>query len=864
MRGFVLSQLRRGGGRLVAAGIAIALGSAFVAAALLGSTIVKTTAYNSVSASFAKADLVVEPGPDADGPLTAAQLDALTATSGVGAVSPVKSLSFIVTSGAHSDYAWATTAATDSRLEPATPTDGRLPASADEIAITAETAKRLGVRIGSDVVIESRAADEVVYDENGDPVLDAPEPLAITVTVVGTLVDPAGFNYDSPTAILVDELATEVAQSQGYTLDSYRALVLLEDRGGVERVRDAFRADPALATMHVTTVEEKAHEAVVQFSGDTDILTGFVLTFAGIALVVAAIVISNTFQVLVAQRAHLLALLRCVGATRRQVRRSVLLEASVVGVVASTVGLALGALLAQVALWIVPALDLAVPVPTTIVLTPAVVAWPIITGTVVTVLAALTPARLATRVAPLAALRPVELTPVRKSGATRLVFALLGLIVGGGILGAATVLAVAAEAQDPTMFVLAGIFGGAVSFTGILIGAVYFVPALARGLGRLAARFGGVPGKIAAANSVRNPRRTTATASALLIGATLVTMMATGAATARGSLTVLLNEGYPIDIAVTAPWSASTSTSALTPAQITAVQQTDGVQGIARIEAITVEATLGEDAFSDTVVQTASPAELDQVVRSEVKPLPAVGHVAVPRWLGAQDGDTVTVTLDGTSVDLIAQQGTGFSMWLSEEDFAALGGDAVTTAVWLAIESGANPLDVATSLRDTFSELSATIGDPPPEIQGAAVERAGYEEVIDTMLAIIVGLLGVAVIIALVGVANTLSLSVLERRRESATLRAIGLRRGQLRQMLAIEGVIIALVGAVLGAALGLTYGWLGSTLLLAASGGLQLVVPWRDLGLVLAVAVAAGLLASVLPSRTATRTPPVAALTVD
>jgi len=129
---------------------------------------------------------------------------------------------------------------------------------------------------------------------------------------------------------------------------------------------------------------------------------------------------------------------------------------------------------------------------------------------------------------------------------------------------------------------------------------------------------------------------------------------------------------------------------------------------------------------------------------------------------------------------------------------------------------------------------------------------------------VVVGLLAVAVVIALVGVANTLSLSVLERRRESATLRAIGLSRRQLRTMLAVEGMLIAGVGAVLGAGIGLVYGWAGASSVLGVIGHVSLAVPWRDLGLVVLVALAAGLLASVLPARTAVRTSPVAALAVD
>ena len=828
MRGFVLAQLRRGGGRLVAAGIAIALGSAFVAAALLGSDIVKQTAYNSVSASFAEADLVLTSGTG----FSPETVESIGAVTGVEAVSPVQRLSFVVANEGRSDYAWASVTASDERLEPATVESGRLPGSDGELALTASSAKRLGLAVGDVLTVSG-------FDES--------EGTARTATLVGTLVDPTGFNYDAPTAVVTEALATDLASAIGVDLYAERALVVLEDARAASRVSNAIEAE--VQGVNASTVDEAAHAAVVHF--------------AGVALVVAAIVIANTFQVLVDQRAQMLALLRCVGATRSQVRRSVLIEAGAVGLVASAAGLGLGTLLAQTALWVVPALDLAVPAPSVVTLSAATVAWPLATGTAVTVLAALAPARLATRVAPLAALRPLELTPVRKSSRVRLVLALLGVVVGGGILALATFAALTFDQADPTLFVLAGIFGGAVSITGVLVGAVYFVPGVARMLGYLAARAGGVPGKVAAANSVRNPRRTTATASALLIGAGLVTMMATGAATARGSLASLLDENFPVDVAVQAPWNAS-GVGSLTATQVAAVESTDGVARTEPVEAITVTVVAGGDTWSDETAYTASAEGIRAVSRTGAVELPEPGTTAVPAWMDVKEGETITVTLGEKSVELVNDPEVTGQLWLAEEDLARLGGETVTTALWVSLEPDADPRDVTSNLRDTFTELSSTVGDPPAEILGAAVERAGYEEVIDTLLAIVVGLLGVAVVIALVGVANTLSLSVLERRRESATLRAIGLRKAQLRQMLAIEGVIIAVVGAALGAVLGIVYGWTGSALILGSSGGLRLAVPWRDLAIILAVAVAAGLLASVLPSRTATRTPPVAALAVD
>jgi putative ABC transport system permease protein len=183
-------------------------------------------------------------------------------------------------------------------------------------------------------------------------------------------------------------------------------------------------------------------------------------------------------------------------------------------------------------------------------------------------------------------------------------------------------------------------------------------------------------------------------------------------------------------------------------------------------------------------------------------------------------------------------------------------GTPVST-LWVRLSDVKDAGTVVPALSDAFVDESV-------DVWGSALERANNQRLIDTLLAIVVGLLGVAVLIALVGVANTLSLSVLERRRESATLRAIGLSRRRLRWMLAIEGALIAGVGAALGIVLGVLYGWAGSATALGAMGDVALAVTWWHLVLVLVVALAAGMLASVLPGRAAARTSPVAALGVD
>ena len=193
------------------------------------------------------------------------------------------------------------------------------------------------------------------------------------------------------------------------------------------------------------------------------------------------------------------------------------------------------------------------------------------------------------------------------------------------------------------------------------------------------------------------------------------------------------------------------------------------------------------------------------------------------------------------------------------DDARAVDPTSLMSRLWVGLDDTGAAAQVVPAIQDAVVE-----SDTPVEVAGIAVERAAMQSVIDTILGVIVGLLAVAVVIALIGVANTLSLSVIERRRESATLRAIGLSRSQLRWMLAIEGMLIAGVGAVLGIVLGVLYGWAGAATALSVMGDVSLAVPWRDIALVLVVALVAGLVASVVPGRTAARTAPVAALAVD
>lgn len=866
-----LAQMRRSVGRLAAGGVAILIGTAFVAATLLAGGVMTRTSYDSIAAAYADADLVV------DGPLTDEDLTALRSLPGVDAADPqVSSWLDLRASGGRRASMLALPRASDPRLDPLELVEGRLPDVAGEVALPAATAQRLGLAPGDEVVTSrprwvpaegSTATDPRDPDAVGEYEYDD-HPLEVT----GLLDDPRGaFLEMGGAAVLTlpDVLATGASASLADAGTS-GALLVLAAGADVEEVRSA--ALGALDEGQVLTADEAARASLATVTNGRDVFTGLVLGFAAIALLVAALVIANTFQVLVAQRTRTLALLRCVGALRRQVRRSVLTEAAILGGVASFLGLVTGAVLAQGALLVLQRVELDVPLPSTVALTPWVVLVPLAVGTTVTVLAALLPARAATRVPPVAALRPAELSRVGgRSGRVRLAVSLL-LTVGGLVaMGGGVALG---RFADPTIGLGLGVLGGATSFVGILLGAVFWVPRVVGLTGRTLG--GSSPtARLATANTLRNPRRTAATSTALLIGVTLVSLMSTGATSARATLDRELDQHFPVDVSVTAYGTDVDEGRDIPASTVRTVREADGVASTATLAwaSVTLDPPAGaggEETVAD--LYAVAPQDARGVMRNgtvladRLEPGVVVVGRSLAESAGISDGDVVVARAvpsraggEGRTLELTAvvDELGGWTPYVLPEVLAELAPQAPVTRVWVRLSDAADAGTVVPALRDALI-------DQPVDISGSALERASNEQLIDTLLAIVVGLLGVAVLIALVGVANTLSLSVLERRRESATLRAIGLSRRRLRWMLAIEGALIAGVGAALGVGLGVVYGWAGSATLLGAVGDVVLAVSWVHLALVLAVALAAGMLASVLPGRAAARTSPVAALGVD
>ncbi len=698
------------------------------------------------------------------------------------------------------------------------------------------------------------------------------------LTLVGTLDDPMGaYAQVGGAGVLSDEDLT-AWEAEGQFPDESAAtfnavLVALAPGADLEAVRSTVTSSLGGNT-EVWTSAEYAKEQAAQMTGGEDVFTYVILTFAAIALLVAALVIANTFQVLVAQRTRTLALLRCVGADRKQLARSVLLEAVILGLVASVAGILFGIGLVQLALTVAGSMDLGIPLPSVVQVTTVAVLVPLLVGTVVTLVASFSPARAATRVAPLAALRPSD-APTLSSGAGRVRLAISSILVVGG--AALLVMGVFLGQQGSAEAgLLAATAGGAASFVGVLVGAIFWLPKVVSLVGKVLTGSGSTA-KLAAANTLRNPRRTAATSTALLIGVTLVAMMSTGAVSARMSMNNELDGRYPVDVSLATDGYdeyGGNQPVALPQSTVGTAEKVDGVESVVPLTATSVTVALGGDDIT-FLARGVDPVAASTLVRDKkaVEGL-APGTVVVPAGV-AEDwdistGDRLELTAAplpesanpaGTpaALEALVTPMGGRALLVTPETLEGIATGTPVTSVWVGLADVNDAASVVPALQDALAESSL-----PIDVTGAAVERAMYQKVVDTILGVIVGLLAVAVVIALIGVANTLSLSVIERRRESATLRAIGLSRSQLRWMLAIEGMLIAGVGAVLGILLGIAYGWAGASAALAVMGDVTLAVPWRDVALVLVVALVAGLLASVIPGRSAARTSPVEALAVD
>lgn len=838
-----ISELKLHPRRYVAVLLAIVLGTMFLAGSLLVTSSAKESTKQMLGATYANADLLItaETPPDPESDFydlagTVEQSGSLTQINGVEEVYPLMNAATAMvlpegsdkqgTFDSDSDFVYATNRPADASLLATPMTDGELPTADDEITVDTESAERHDLAVGDTVTLRT-LADEAEQEVTVSGIMDQ----SMDPTVVGAM-----------TIYTTEETLGELGGGSP-TYDT----VLLRVDGDIDQViteiQQALNAAGVPAT--VNTPDVQISEQLVDMMG-FDAITVVLGGFSAIALLVMMLVINNTFSVLVAQRTRQYALQRVLGATRGQIRKGVLAESILIGLIGSITGIALAiglifGLLALAQQWMSGAtfgMDLSI-------------LWVLLAGVVITVVASWLPASQAMRVSPLEAMRPVPAATMgSKAGKFRLVLGSLMLLAGGAAL---------------VFFAAAGLVGmaivaGAVSFIGVLALGVLFVPGAVYALGWLT-RWTGIPGKMAQLNSVRNRSRTAATATALIVGTTLVAMILTGGRTAQDSTDEMLATNYPVDIYAELADIDPTDTAQVN-STTEALAETAGIAGA---EALYPVGSIDES-WSEQVM-TADPEHLagisDSVSNDDAQALEEPGTVLVPEH---HESNTLTVTTaDGeVELDVVRSDLSSVTPIVSAETAEQLSMDVTGMAVvWLSVAdkdiSQADLQEIATNMvADT--EVSAQ------DVSSPLVLRSMYQQAIDAVMLTVIGLLGISVLIAFVGVANTLALSSLERTRENSLMRALGLTKRGLRSMLMWEAILISAVGAILGSVLGMLYGWAGSVAIFSqlASGGVDITWPWLEVSGVIAVAVIAGLIASVAPSRRAAKMSPVEGLEAD
>lgn len=601
----------------------------------------------------------------------------------------------------------------------------------------------------------------------------------------------------------------------------------------------------------VQTGDELAAELAKTNGVSTEFLTLGLLMFGLIAMMVAALVIYNTFNILVAQRTKEMALLRCIGATRKQVFGSIVLESAVVGLISSVLGLAAGWGLGAIAMTVLGALDAPLPVGAAATLTPRTMAIGLALGLLVTVGAALLPARSATRVAPIAALRTQVEEQTFRTGVLRSIFA--GLFLLGGV--GAVVAGLIMEPGNPAPL-FAVMAGGALTFIAVLILGPVLIKPLSSFVGWVPGKLFGVPGRLAVDNSGRNPKRAATTTVALTIGVTLMTLISVITASARVSIDAKLDEQFPVDYML-----VTQSRDSTIPRSV--AEELRGKPELGSILQLReVPARVGETRVDVGTYEGPAKPEAKSGSIKDLGP----GQVALSDFhaedLRAKLGDTISVktkkagTVPLKVVAILDSETSPLpGITVSKDAFDQYFGPVPDSRLMVNIKDGVDPV--------TARKVVGAAAQPYPTVQvsSSTEVRGAFDESLDMMLMIITGLLGLAILISLLGIANTLSLSVHERTRESALLRALGLTKPQLRRMLSVEALVLGLIGALVGVVLGVTFGWAAMQTMLD---NVTFQVPAGQVGLFVVLSGVAGVLAAILPARKAARASIVGSLASD
>ncbi len=703
-------------------------------------------------------------------------------------------------------------------------TSGNWPSGPGEVAIDASTASKKGFRVGGDVGIIARGPVERFH-------------------IVGTVKFASVSSLGGATmAIFTLPEAQALFHKQG-RYDQ----INLAAKSGTSPAELVSQVKPLLGpSAQVRTGQGQAAQATKDTSGFLNIFQDFLLAFGGIALFVGSFVIANTLSITIAQRTRELATLRTLGATRRQVLTSVLVEAFVIGTLASVIGLFLGLLLAKGLNSLLVSFGIDLPQTSTVFKTRTIIVA-LLVGIIITMIAAVRPALRSTRVPPIAAAREGALLPPSRwakygtaAAATTIVAAIALMLVGLLASGLSTGLAL--------LFV--GV-GAVALFIGVAMLAPKLVPPLVRVLGWPAGRFGGAAGQLAEGNSARNPARTASTASALMIGLALVTLVAVLAAGLRSNFEGSVTKAFIANYAIT----AENNFSPIGLASENAVRNVSGVTVVSGVRAGTARA------FGSNINLTAVEPNVANVIKVDWQN----GSQAVTARLGmdgafvAKDYAKTNHLVVGSPLTVETPTGRVLHLRLIGITNPPKGGSPygdVTISQQLFDSLFQNPQNLFTLVKiqdgvtgaNTQRLTAALSGFPDAKLQTRTQFINNQLSGLNTLLNLLYVLLSLSIIVSLFGIVNTLVLTVFERTRELGMLRAVGMSRRQVRRMIRHESVITALLGAAFGIPLGI----LLALMVGGAIGSVAFTIPVGTLIIFVIAAIIAGLIAAIWPARRA------------
>jgi putative ABC transport system permease protein len=709
---------------------------------------------------------------------------------------------------------------TDPDLNPYAIDEGRAPRTADEVVIDRGAADDGDLAVGDTTIVRTPAAIEVAI---------------VGIVTFGDEDSLGGVTFTGFTfRAAQDYLLENPAQISG---------VVVAGDGGISAEQLVDRLEPVLPA-GVEAISGAELTAEQRDDIESDFLGFFnnaLLVFAGIALLVAMFSIFNTFSILVAQRTRESALLRAIGASRRQIVGSVAVEALIVGVVASVVGLAVGIGLAAGSLALMDAAGFGLPQSALVVDGGSLVTGAVV-GVVATLLASIVPAVKASRVAPMEALRDAA---VDTTGASwrRAVIGAVVMVAGVGV--------VVARAGDGAFGQVA--IGALLAVAGmVLLGPVVARPASAT-IGAPIAVIRGFPGSLARRNAMRNPRRTAGAAGALMVGVVVVTLFTVIASSLKASIEDTVDTSFGGDLVIDTGFSSAGIDTGLADeiAELPEVAQTAGIgEAAVLLQGDEEDVTVTEPARLGTVFNLdVTEGALEDVSDS---------GIAVSSELADENGWALGTTVPIAFADGATTESTVQAIY---EERGLMGDAVLPRATWVPHANRQSDVAVLIELADGVS-----LADGKAAVEVVA-ERASAPDVqdrdefvdsfageVDAILNVVYGLLALAIIIALMGIANVLSLSTHERRRELGLLRAVGQTRRQLRTMVRWESVVVALFGTVGGVGLGIFLGWGLFEALAAQEGFGSFAAPTGQLVTVLVAGAIAGILAGVRPARRAAK----------